>query len=94
MRRGLRARRVDAGAAVSSVPSSKQMFEDRTPQRRGREETKEGDEHEKETLRCQESNKSLVLFAVFLLSPPPPYLLWRSLISCRPNVDFILELGA
>lgn len=32
--------------------------------------------------------------AVFLLSALLLYLLWRSLISCRPNVDFILELRA
>lgn len=66
MRRGLRARRADAGAAVSAIPGSQQMFKDSGE---GKEETKEAEGHEKETLGCQESNKSLVLFAVFLLSP-------------------------
>lgn len=37
---------------------------------------------------------SVFFFCLLPLLPSLLYLLWRSLISCRPNVDFILELGA
>lgn len=45
---------------------------------------------------CQKSNlrfTSLFSFCLLLHLPSLLYLLWRSLISCRSNVDFILELG-